>query len=151
MVHFMADGQFSYVQYSQAHLATSSVIVTPLLKGLPAVQRDAQLGRSTLKEITQQAVHKTIKPRHIMSQMHVSFIIPHFKNHFSVLFQTSPLSASVRFTCPDESSEDLSCALDFVLSGRCSVDVAMAHWGKGGKGRPIQLEYLRVYEEYFEL
>lgn len=32
MVHLMADGQFSYVQYSQAHLATSSVIVAPPLR-----------------------------------------------------------------------------------------------------------------------
>lgn len=32
MVHLMADGQFSYVQYSQAHLATSSVIVALPLK-----------------------------------------------------------------------------------------------------------------------
>lgn len=35
MVHLMADGQFSYVQYSQAHLATSSVIVAPPLWEAP--------------------------------------------------------------------------------------------------------------------
>lgn len=32
MVHLMADGQFSYVQYSQTHLATSSVIVAEPMK-----------------------------------------------------------------------------------------------------------------------
>lgn len=55
MVHLIADGQFSYVQYSQAHLATSSVIVAPPLKeascrleGLSVRQIHSQGGHTAL-------------------------------------------------------------------------------------------------------
>lgn len=60
---------------------------------------------------------------------------PSLRTIFSVLVLTSPSSTFVKYTNPDESREDVSCALDFVLQG--GVDVAMAHSGKEGKGHPI--------------
>lgn len=44
---------------------------------------------------------------------------PTLRTIFSVLVQASPWSTFVKYTYPDKSWEVRSCALDFVLSGRC--------------------------------
>lgn len=84
--------------------------------------------------------------RHIISHMHVSFIIPQFKNHILCAVQASPWSTFVKYTYPDKSREGLSCALDFVLSGRC--------WrcnGPLGEGREGSPHTVRVHECIFVL
>lgn len=87
------------------------------------------------------------KQRHIISHMHVSFIIPpSLRTIFSVLVQASPWSTFVKYTHPDKSWEDSSWTLDFVLSGRC--------WccnGPLGEGREGSPHTVRVHECIFAL